>query len=50
MVNCCTTYCLTASEIRRWPAVFLSVAKPIPRASPHLRGFFFAQASGDKHG
>ncbi|MCX8968860.1 hypothetical protein NLN82_14945 [Citrobacter portucalensis] len=44
----CTTFCLTTSEKGRWPAVFLSVDHPF--RAPQLRGFFFAQASGDKHG
>nr|WP_321029324.1 hypothetical protein [Citrobacter rodentium] len=44
----CSTFCLTASESRRWPAVFLSVATLF--TAPQLRGFFFALASGDKHG
>ncbi|KTG60334.1 aspartate carbamoyltransferase catalytic subunit, partial [Klebsiella pneumoniae] len=34
-----TTFCLSASQCRRWPAVFLSVAHWIPEA-PYLRGFF----------
>ncbi|MCF1809064.1 hypothetical protein L1K71_14085 [Salmonella enterica subsp. enterica serovar Anatum] len=44
----CTTFYLTASEKRRRPAVFLSVENQYQ--APQLRGFFFAQASGDKHG
>ncbi|MDE9688908.1 hypothetical protein L2101_11530 [Citrobacter portucalensis] len=35
----CTTFCLTASEKGRWPAVFLSVDHPF--RAPQLRGFFF---------
>ncbi|EUB33530.1 hypothetical protein HMPREF1502_2622 [Klebsiella sp. AS10] len=45
----CTTSRLTASENRRWPAVFSFRCIRI-RKAPYLRGFFFAQASGDKHG
>jgi aspartate carbamoyltransferase catalytic subunit len=36
-----TTFCLTASEIRRWPAVFLSVASY--SQSPLFEGLFFAR-------
>ncbi|WRR79986.1 hypothetical protein VLY51_19700 [Escherichia coli] len=35
----CSTFCLTASEKRRWPAVFLPVDHPFP--APQSRGFFF---------
>ncbi|MCS5932091.1 pyrBI operon leader peptide [Klebsiella pneumoniae subsp. pneumoniae] len=49
MANCVRHSVLARLNADAGLPFFLSVAHWIPEA-PYLRGFFFAQASGDKHG